>query len=138
MNTKIKIATGMLAGLVAGALLVGTAVAAPRMMANRSYGGHGMMQPFSTSGTFDAPAIAEMNSFMDQYRTSNGSIDVNRMHSDVTSGKVTPQHMRGASGTGSAPKSQSGRTSYRRGPAMMQGYAPSGSSTGYGMMGSNY
>jgi hypothetical protein len=191
MNTKIKIAAGMFAGLITGTMLVGTAVAAPRMMTTPAFTGYGMMRSFdtsgtfgtsvlaemnsfmdqyrtadgsidanrmhadvtsgkvtppfrgmmgslSTSGTFDAPTIAEMNSFMGQYRTANGSIDVNRMHSDVLSGKVTPPHMQGASRTGSASKSQGGPTSYRRGPAMMQGYAPSSSSTGYGMMGSNY
>ena len=138
MNTKIKIASGMFAGLVAGTLLVGTAVAAPRMMTTPSYGGYGMMRSFDTSDTFDASVLAEMNSFMDQYRRVNGSIDVNRMHSDVTSGTVTPPHMRGESGSANASKAQSGRTSYRRGPAMMQGYTPSGSPTGYGMMGSNY
>lgn len=137
MNTKIKIAAGMFAGLIAGTMLVGTAVAAPRMMTTPAFSGYGMMRSFDAEGTFDAPAIAEMNAFMGQYRTANGSIDVNRMHSDVVSGKVTPPHMQGASRTGGASKSQGGRTSYRRGPAMMQGYAPS-SSTGYGMMGSNY
>jgi len=138
MNTKIKIAAGMFAGLIAGTMLVGTAVAAPRMMTTPAFGGYGMMRSFDAEGTFDAPTIAEMNSFMDQYRTSDGSIDVNRMHADVVSGKVTPPHMQGAWGTGSASKSQGGRTSYGRGPAMMQGYAPRGSSTGYGMMGSTY
>ena len=128
----------MFAGLVAGTLLVGTAVAAPRMMTTPSYIGYGMMRSFSTSGTFDAPAIVEMNSFMDQYRTSNGSIDVNRMHSDVTSGKVTSPHMRGTSGSANASKAQSGWTSYRRGPAMMQGLSSDGSSAGYNMMGSIY
>jgi len=191
MNTKIKIAAGMFAGLIAGTTLVGTAVAAPRMMTTPAFSGYGMMRSLDTSGTFgtsvlaemnafmdqyrtangsidvnrmhadvvsgkvtppfrgmmgslgasgtfDAPTIAEMNSFMGQYRAANGSIDINRMHADVVSGKVTPPHMQGASGTGNASKPQGGRTSYRRGPAMMQGNAPSSSSTGYGMMGSNY
>ncbi len=137
MNTKIKIAAGMFAGLIAGTMLVGTAVAAPRMT-TPGFNGYGMMSSFDAEGTFDAPTITEMNSFMDQYRTSNGSIDVNRMHADVVSGKVTPSHMQGEWGTGSGSKSQDGRISYGRGPAMMQGYAPSSSSTGYGMMGSTY
>jgi len=191
MNTKTKIAAGMFAGLIAGTMLVGTAVAAPRMMTTPAFSGYGMMRSSNTSGafstsvlaemnsfmdqyrtsngsidvnrmhadvvsgkvtapsqgmmgslgasgTFDASTIAEMNSFMGQYRTADGSIDVNRMHADVVSGKVTPLHMQGASGTGGAPNSRGARTSYRRGPAMMQGYAPSSSSTGYGMMGSTY
>ena len=138
MNTRIKIAAGMFAGLIAGTMLVGTAVAAPRMMATPAFNGYGMMRSLDTSGTFDVPTIAEMNSFMNQYRTANGSIDVNRMHADVTSGKVTPPHMQGASGTGNASKAQGGRTSYRRGLAMMQGLSSNGSSTGYNMMGSTY
>lgn len=138
MNTKIKIAAGMFAGLIAGTMLVGTAVAAPRMMTTPGYSGYGMMRSFDTSGTFGTSVLAEMNSFMDQYRTSNGSIDVNRMHSDVTSGKVTPPHMRAASGSANASKTQGGRTSYRRGPAMMQGLSSGGSSAGYNMMGSTY
>jgi hypothetical protein len=138
MNTKIKIAAGMFAGLIAGTMLVGTAVAAPRMMTTPAFTGYGMMRSFDTSGTFGTSVLDEMNSFMDQYRTANGSVDVNRMHTDVVSGKVTPPHMQGMSRTGGASKFQGGRTSYRRGPAIMQGYAPSSSSTGYGMMGSNY
>lgn len=138
MNTKIKIAAGMVAGLVAGTMLVGTAVAAPRMMGTSTYNGYGMMRTIGAAGTLDVPTIAEMNSFMDQYRTANGSIDVNRMHADVASGKVTPPHMQGASGAGNASKAQGGRTPYRRGPAMMQGLWSNGSSTGYGMMGLTY
>jgi len=138
MNTKTKIAAGMFAGLIAGTVLIGTAVAAPLPMTTPSFGGYSMMRSFDTSGTFGTSVLAEMNAFMDQYRTANGSIDVNRMHADVTSGRVTPPHMQGASGAGSASKAQGGRTSYRRGPAMMQGYAPSSSSTGYGMMRSTY
>lgn len=138
MNTKIKIAVGMFISLIAGTMLVGTAVAAPRMMTAPAFGGYGVMRSFDTSGTFGTSVLAEMNTFMGQYRTANGSIDINRMHADVTSGKVTPPHMQGASGTSSASKSQGGRTSNRRGPAMMQGYTPSGNSTGYGMMGSSY
>ena len=138
MNTKMKIAAGIVAGLIAGTMLVGTAVAAPRMMTTPGYGGYGMMRSFDTSDTFDASVLAEMNSFMDQYRRVNGSIDVNRMHSDVTSGTVTPPHMRGESGSANASKAQSGRTSYRRGPAMMQGLSSDGDSAGYDMMGSTY
>lgn len=138
MNTKIKIAAGMFAGLIAGTMLVGTAVAAPRMMTTPGYSGYGMMRSFDTSGAFGTSVLPEMNSFMDQYRTANGSVDVNRMHSDVTSGKVAPPHMWGASGSANASKAQSGRNSYRRGPAMMQGLSSEVGSAGYNMMGSAY
>ena len=56
---------------------------------------------------------------MQQYRTPNGGIDVARMHSDVTSGKVTPPCVNGRSNaTGTAGRG-------------------SGTSGGYGMMGYN-
>jgi hypothetical protein len=138
MNTKIKIAAGMFAGLIAGSLLIGTAVAAPGMMTSPAYSGYGMMRSFDRPGTFDAPTIAEMNFFMDQYRTSNGSIDINRMHADVASGKVTPPHMKGGPGTRNASKNRIGRDSYRRGPGMMQGLSYDGGPTGYNRMGSTY
>lgn len=138
MNTRIKISAGMFADLIAGTMLVGTPVAAPLMMATPAFNGYSMMRSVNTSGTFDVPTIAEMNSFMNQYRGANGSIDVNRMHADVTSGKVTPPHMRGASGNENASKARGGRTSYRRGPAMMHGLSSNGRSTGYNMMGSTY
>jgi hypothetical protein len=60
------------------------------------------------------------------------------MHADVTSGRVTPPHMNGASSTRDASKAQRGRTPYRRGPAMMQDSAPSGTNSGYTMMGGRY
>lgn len=138
MNTNIKIAMGMFAGLIAGTMLVGTAVAAPRMMNTSGFGGYGMMRSFGASGTFEPRAVADMNSFMDQYLTADGSIDINRMHSDVTSGKVTPPHMQGASGSDRAPRFVGGQTGYRGDPAMMQGLTSDRSSAGYNMMGSDY
>lgn len=138
MNTKIKIATGMLAGLVAGAMLVGTAVAAPRLMAGTAYNGYSMMGSFDAPATLGRPSIAEMNRFMNRYRTSDGSIDYNRMHSDVNSGKVTPPCLDGASAAKGTSESQTGQPSQLRGPAMMNGWTSNGSSTGYGMMGSTY
>ncbi len=138
MNTMIKIATGMFAGLIAGTMLVGTAVAAPRTVSAAGFSGNGMMRSLGASGTFDSSTVAEMNSFMDQYRQADGSIDVNRMHSDVASGKVTPPCAGGTSSTGQTATSQGGGRSYRGGPAMMQGQRSGRSSTGYQMMGSTY
>jgi hypothetical protein len=174
MNTRIKIAAGVFAGLVAGVTLVGTAVAAPRMMTTPSFYGYEMMRAPSTSSISDRPTIAEMNAFMSsyvtadgsidigrmrsqvasgqgnpptiaemnafmsRYVTADGSIDVNRMHADVTSDKVTPPCLDGASGANNGSNARSGSTSYRRGPAMMQGYTSSGSSNGYNMMDSVY
>jgi hypothetical protein len=137
MNTKIKVAVGTIAGLIAGTMLVGTAVAAPRMMATPAPNGYTMMNTNRTSDTLDRPSIAEMNAFLDRYRTSDGSLDIDRMHADVTSGKVTPPCAGGTTSTGQTTEAQGGRLPYRRGPAMMQGLSGS-SSTGYGMMGSIY
>jgi hypothetical protein len=138
MNTKIKIVAGVIVGLIAGVMLVGTAVAAPRMMATPAFNGYRMMNTASTSGTFDRPTIAEMNAFMDRYRTSNGSIDVNRMRADVISGRVTPPCLDGAQSTKQSTKRQGEQTSLRRGPVMMRTLSSNSGSTGYGMMGSTY
>lgn len=138
MNTKMKIAAGVLAGLVAGVMLVGTAVAAPRMMAGTAYSGYAMMRSFATSQASDRPSIAEMNRFMNRYRTSDGSIDYNRMHSDVTSGKVTPPYLDGSAGAKSTSETRTGPGSLRRGPAMMSGWTSNDRPAGYGMMGSTF
>lgn len=138
MNTKIKVAVGIIAGLTAGVMLVGTAVAAPRMMATPAFDGYAMMNAVRQSGTYDRPTIAEMDDLMDRYRTSNGSIDVSRMHADVTSGKVTPPCLDGSSSSKQSTRTQGGQTAPRRGPAMMQSWSPNSGSTGYGMMDSIY
>lgn len=137
MNTKIKIAGGIVAGLVAGATLMGTAIAAPRATVTPAFGGYRMMTSYDASGTFGVPTIAEMNSFMNRYRTANGSIDANRMRADVTSGKVKPPCVNGTGGTRGTSRSQSSPATPSRGPAMMTGTSASaGSGIGYGMMGS--
>jgi hypothetical protein len=138
MNTKIKMTVAMLAGIIAGAMLVSTAVAAPRTMSSTAFDGNGMMRSVYGSSTFDRPTIAEMNAFMSGYRTASGSIDVNRMHADVASGRVTPPHMQGVSGAERATKSRIGRSAYRRGSTMMQGWPSDSVTTGYRMMGSSY
>jgi hypothetical protein len=138
MSTKIKIAVAMLAGIIAGAMLVGTAVAAPQTFAGAGLPGYGMMRSLDTSRTFNVPTWAEMAAFMNAYRTSNGSIDFNRMRADVTSGTVTPPCLKGAGSApanSTAPSSQGSRV---RRSTMMRGWTTTGSSTGYGMMGSRF
>jgi hypothetical protein len=138
MNTSIRIAVGMFAGLIAGTMFVGTAVAAPRMMAPPTYGGYGMMRSLITSDALDIPAVAEMNSFMERYRGVNGMIDVKLMHADLASGKVAPPHTRPSPRTVNAPRPLHGRTSSGRGFAMMRSLTPPRNTTGDGMMGSTY
>lgn len=120
MSSRIKIAGAVAAGLIAGATVMGAALAAPRTLSNQPFVGYRMMGSTVTSATPGIPTIAEMRSFMNRYRTPSGAIDMNRMHSDVTSGKVTPPCLNRTSGTSTAPGAQT---------------APRG---GFGMMGGSY
>lgn len=139
MNTKIKIAAAMVTGLVAGATLVGAAFATPSATTNPTAYGYGMMRSYGSSTTTGTPSIADMNSFMGRYRTSNGSIDFNRMHADVVSGVVAMPHMRGVGATRHMSRNLSGSGSALRGSGMMSGFGTtSGPGAGYGMMGSSY
>jgi len=139
VNTKIKIAAAMVTGLMAGATLVGAAFAAPVTAANPTAYGYGMMRSSGSSTTTGTPSFADMNSFMDRYRSSNGSIDFNRMHADVASGAVAMPHMRGAGAARHMSRNLSGSNSAPRGSSMMSGSGSTGGSgVGYGMMGSSY
>ena len=131
MNTKIKIAA-MATGLLAGATLVGAAFASPGTATNPTAYGYGMMRSYGSSVTTGTPSIADMNSFMDRYRSSNGSIDFSRMHADVASGAVAMPHVGGAGAARHMSRNLSGS-------GMMSGSgSTSGSGAGYGMMGSSY
>jgi hypothetical protein len=121
MNTRTKIAIGIVGGLVAGATLVGTAFAAPAVMTAVTGSSYGMMGAYRTVASTSVPTFADMQRFMDTYRTPDGRLDVTRMHADVTSGKVAPPCANVTSGTGAAAPSPGGR----RG-------------VGYGMMGRTY
>ena len=139
MNTKIKIAAAMVTGLMAGATLTGAAFAAPVTATNPTAYGYGMMRSSGSSTTTGTPSIADMNSFMDRYRSSNGSIDFNRMHADVASGAVAMPHVGGVGAAGHMSRNLSGSGSALRGSGMMSGFGTTGGSgAGYGMMGSSY
>lgn len=131
MNTKMKIAAGTIAGLIAGTTLVGAAFATPRAMMAPFAGGYGMMRSIASVST---TAVADMNSFMNQYRSVDGTIDFNRMHSDVASGSVTMPHVGATTRSGRTPRGRSGSTSVTHGSNMMSGAY----GTGYNMMGSTY
>lgn len=138
MNMKMKIAAGVLAGLVVGAMLVGTAFAAPRLMANAAFGPYSMMRSAETSGSFSYPSFSSMLSFMDGYRNADGSIDFSRMHADVTRGKVKPPCIAGLNSATSTSAPQGRRSTRGYGPSMMRGWTTNDAPTGYGMMGRNY
>jgi len=123
MRSRTKLAAAVTAGLIAGATVMGAALAAPPALTNQPFAGYRMMGSTVTSATPGIPTIAEMRSFINRYRSSSGAIDMNRMHSDVTSGRVTPpclNRANGDSGTSAAPGAQT---------------APR---AGYGMMGESY
>lgn len=115
MNAKTKLAAGVIAGLIAGAALMGAAIAVPASLNGAASRGFGMMGR-AAAGNVGRPTIAEMQSFMGSYRTPSGGIDMNRMHADVTSGKVTPPCL-----------DESGATD-----------RSTGRGSGYGMMGNRY
>jgi hypothetical protein len=139
VNTKIKIAAAMVTGLMAGATLVGAAFAAPVATTSPTAYGYGMMSSSGASTTTGTPSFADMNSFMDRYRSSNGSIDFDRMHADVASGAVAMPHVRGAGAARHMSGNLSESGSAPRGSGMMSGTnTTGGSGAGHGMMGSSY
>jgi hypothetical protein len=146
MNTKIKIAVGVAAGVLAGTTLMGTAFAAPRILTGTagSGSGSGMMRSIDTSSTFVRPSIADMNAFMNQYRDAAGKIDVTRMHADVAAGKVKPPCTTATGqGAGASAQRQRGRTGtgygmMGSGASGTTGAGASATTPGYGMMGSTY
>ena len=138
MNTKMKIAAGVFAGLIAATTLVGTAFGAPPTAVGPMFGAYGMMRSVTASGTLENPTFAEMQSFMNRYRTASG-IDFGRMHNDVSNGGVTPPCFSGTQrSTNTSVSPSSGNRSGGR-SRMMRGIAPSDANgNGYGMMGGTY
>jgi hypothetical protein len=149
MNTKMKIATGVAAGLIAGATLMGTAFAATRDAADAPYGRWMLPSPADTSSVEASGTYRSMLDFMARYRAADGSYDMFRMMGDVASGAFLG-HPRGTAGTrgyrmmggtpytgqqpSAAPLDNTTPRSYR-GPGMMGGtYVPAPGS----MMGGSY
>jgi hypothetical protein len=129
MNTTMKIAAGAVAGMIAGTMLMGAAFASPRVPSGSPFTGYGMMASVTATSALQNPSVAEMQAFMDSYRTTTGAIDMSRMHRDVVSGKVTPPHMSRGNSTGASG----------RGYGMMGGTGSSvGIGRGTGMMGGTY
>lgn len=120
MNARTRIAAAVTAGLIAGATLMGAALAAPRALTGTPFAGYRMMGSAATSAA-GTPSAADMQSFMNRYRTSSGAIDMNRMHTDVTSGKVTPPCLNGANGASGTSAGPSSQTAPRGGYGMMSG-----------------
>ena len=135
MNTKTKIAMGIAASALAVTVFTGTAIAAPLIPARTVRPAYQMMfGNTAVSGVGAGSLVASMQRFMNQYRTTDGRIDVTRMHADVAAGKATPPCITGTPGT-SAPGAGSG-TRGGVGYGMMNG---NGSGAGFGgMMGNRF
>lgn len=69
-------------------------------MDRQAYLSRGIMRSYVATGSASRPSFAEMNSFMDRYRTPDGRVDVGRMHDDVTSGRVTSPCLEGTGASG--------------------------------------
>lgn len=138
MNTKLKIAAGVFAGVIAGTTLLGSAFAAPRSMPFAAFDGYSMMRSAVSSDTFGRPITAEMQAFMDRYRDATGRIDMYRMHTDVVEGRVrSPRHPRVQSPAGRPTRFQ-GMNITPRGYGMMGGRTAPAQGSGNGMMGGTY
>ncbi len=124
MNFGSKLAISVIGGLLVATTLVGTVIALPHMLGRTSIepGRVSSSQAFSRAA--DRPSTEEMQSFMDQYRTADGRIDVDRVHANVVTGNVTPLCLDGTT--------QSGTT---RPGAMRRGGSSTSGSFGPGMMG---
>lgn len=89
MHARVKLALAVAGGALIGASVLGTAFAATSGTTQPFYGG--MMGGITrTASGATSTVYAQMQQFMQQYRTPSGGIDVARMHADVTSGRVTP------------------------------------------------
>jgi len=146
MNTKLKIAAGVIAGVIAGTTLLGSAFAAPQAGFLPRYGSFTMMRSTLTTDTRGLPTVIEMQSFMNRYRDAAGRIDMYRMHTDVISGRITPpRHVRPQSPAGRPTQSPAGRPTRSpgtdaspRGYGMMGARSVPAQTPGYGMMGNSY
>lgn len=118
MNTRTRIAVSVIAGLLVATALVGTAFALPRVLGRTAFGPNGMMGAPAFSRTADRPDIEEMQSFMNQYRTADGRIDVNRMRDNVTRGNVTPPCLDGTTQPGTSGRGGATTRGFS-GPRMM-------------------
>ena len=152
MNTKMKIAGGIAAGLIVVATLSGTAFAATRDAVDVPYGRWMLPSRADSSSVDPSAAYRSMLDFMNRYRTSDGSYDIFRMMGDVASGAVTRGPRGPIAGTPGyrmmggtpytapqAPAAPRGNTAPGyRGPGMMGGtYAPIAPAPG-SMMGRSY
>ncbi len=130
MDSRVGIAAGIVAGFVAGALLVGTAFGLARAVTTGAPGGFAMMPSYVASSVSDRRTAADMYSFMDGYRTERGGIDIDRMHEDIASGRVTPPCLDGG------PNDGVRGVTPRDGWGMMRGRP--GDTSGWGMMGPRF
>ena len=99
MKTRIKIAAGVIAGVIVATTLVGTAFAVTRDAVDAPYGRWMLPSRSDTSSVDPSGAYRGMLDFMARYRAADGSYDMFRMMGDVASGVVVPGHRGPIAGT---------------------------------------
>lgn len=114
MNVYTKLAVSVIGGLLVASALVGTLVAVPHMLGQNTFGPGTMMSGQVFSRGADQSEFEDMQGFMDQYRTPDGRVDIDRMHEDLGRGSVTPPCL------DNDAQSQDG---LRRGPGGVRGFS---------------
>lgn len=112
MNTTLKIAAGVAAGVIAGTMLMGAAFATPPATGPLSQNGYRMMISGRRAGASRDVGVARMRDLMNAYRTPTGGIDMDRMHSDMVGGRIAPSGsgVGGSTGTSGQGYSMMGGT----------------------------
>lgn len=114
MNVYTKLAVSVIGGLLVASALVGTLVAVPHMLGQNTFGPGTMMGGQAFSRGVDQSEFEDMQGFMDQYRTPDGRVDIDRMHDDLARGTTTPPCL------DNDAQPQGG---LRRGPSSMRGFS---------------
>lgn len=135
MNTKLKVAAGVVAGLVAGTTLMGAAFAAPRLASAPAAYGYSVLRSFETSGAFGTPTYQKMFDFMNQYRSMPVGFDVARLHAGVTTGTLAPPRVSRSTGAARASAPTPAGTT---GPQTRYRTMGGSAGPGTGMMGGLY
>ena len=114
MNVHTKIAISVIGGLLVATALVGTLVAVVHMHGRTAFGPGSMMGGQAYSCGADQSDFRAMQGFLDQYRTPDGRVDIDRMHDDFARDNTTPACLNNDA------QPQGG---LRRGPGSMRGFS---------------
>lgn len=113
MNVYTKLAVSVIGGLLVATALVG-AVAMPHVLGRSTFGPESMMGGPGYARGVDQSDSRDMQGFMDQYRTPDGRVDIDRMHDGLARDNATPPCL------DNDAQPQGG---LRRGPGSMRGFS---------------